>query len=115
MIVFALAILIIVVGVLTIILNLKPKGKSVDYYALFIMGIIWTAAGLIVRNFYFSGLGLVFIIISFANKDKWEENRKHWNKLNKDEKRLVLGMIIILGLLVLAGVVALLLIKNGTI
>jgi len=115
MIVFALAVLIIVVGILTIILNLKPRGKSIDYHALFIMGVIWTAAGLVVRNFYFSGLGLIFIIISFANKNKWEENKKHWNRLNQNEKRLVLSMIIILGFLVLAGVVALLLIKNGTI
>ena len=50
MLVFGLAILIIAVAILTIILNLKPKGKSVDYRSLFIMGIIWAFAGLIIKN-----------------------------------------------------------------
>ena len=115
MLVFGLAILIIAVAILTIILNLKPKGKSVDYRSLFIMGIIWAFAGLIIKNWPFSGLGGFFILISLINHSKWEKNKKNWNHLSSEEKRLVLAMIIILGLLVLSGLVVLLLVNNGTI
>lgn len=113
--VFGLAILIIVVGILTIVLNLKPKGKSIDYRSLFVMGLIWAAVGIVIKNWPFAGLGGLFVIVSLINKNKWEKNKKHWNRLSSEEKRLVLAMIIILGLLVLSGLVVLLLINNGTI
>lgn len=113
--IFAVAIVVIVLGILTIVLNLKSKGKSVDYYALFIMGVIWAVAGFFLNIKIFSGIGLLFILIGLFKKSKWKENKKNWKRLNQDEKRLVLIMIIVLGLLVLAGVYILVLINNGTI
>ena len=112
---FGLAIMVIVAGILTIILNLKPKGKSIDYYSLFIIGVIWVLAGAAIQNYPFSVLGAIFILVGLVKKREWEQNKKHWNKLNRDERRLVFAMIVILGLLVLAGIYVLLLIKNGTI
>ena len=115
MLIFGIAIIVILLGILTIVLNLKDKKKSIDYYSLFIMGVVWTIAGVILDIKIFSGIGLVFLLIGLFKKSKWKENKKNWKRLNKDEKRLVLIMIIVLGLLVLAGVYALTLINNGTI
>lgn len=118
--IFAVAIVVIILGILTIVLNLKPNKKSIDYRALFVVGIIWFVVGIILGKiilgtYMFSVIGLLFALIGLIQKGKWKENKKDWNKLSESEKRLVLVMIVVLGLLVLAGVIVLLLIQKGII
>ena len=104
-------ILIAVGGVLVILLALllflkKGKRYPTDYYAIFIMGICFMPLGLTMDNHFFFILGLIYMALGLANKDKWKKNHKTWDKLDKDQRKMMLLLIGLLVLLVLAGFVA---------
>lgn len=84
-----------------------------DYYVFFIMGIIWLPMGIIFDNYFFSIIGLVFMTIGLANRDKWKSNHRSFNDMKPKEKKFMLIMMIILGILVLFGVIAYLLVQKG--
>ena len=111
--------MILVIFVLIIILSIvayyakKYRKTPTDYYSLFIMGIIWLPFGLILDNNVLTILGIVFLIIGLVNKNKWKKNKKSWDKLSKDKKRIKIIIIGILSVLVLAGLVLLFSIKQG--
>ncbi|MDD5071918.1 MAG: hypothetical protein PHQ42_04255 [Patescibacteria group bacterium] len=107
----SVAILLVILLILALIIN-KGKMRPPDYYAFFIMGIIWLACGLPLKNYALSAMGAIFTIIGLANKDKWEENRQRWGDLTPEEKKWKIILIIISGLLVLAGLAAFLLTNN---
>lgn len=115
---FSIVILILIFGVLAILVA-KNRGKKhkPDYYTFFIMGVIWTAFGIIFRGemTFFLIMGLAFLAIGLINKDKWKSNRRRWGDMDKGERKLMMCVSIILGILVLAGVVALFLVKRGII
>lgn len=110
----AVLIVLIIFGVLTFLL-LRKKKRPVDYYSLFIIGVIWFIFGIASGNSMFWIMGLAFMVIGLINKDKWEKNRRRWDKMDKDEKRLMIIIMVILGLLVLAGLIFLLLVNKGII
>ena len=111
----AIAIVLVIFGVLSLLL-LRKKKRPIDYYSLFIIGIIWFIFGIIVReNYFFWIMGLTFMAIGLINKDKWKSNRRRWGDMDKDERKLMIIIMIILGVLVLAGLVALFLVDKGII
>ena len=76
---------------------LRRKHKApVDYYTFFIIGIIWLPIGLATGNPSLWILGLVFMIVGLVHKDKWKKNHKPWNKLDKQEQKLRIIIIIAL-------------------
>ena len=99
-----------------IVLFLKRKKKiPPDYYALFVMGIIWLPMGVVFENYAFTAMGLVFMAIGLINKDKWKKNRRSWAKMSKEERILMVAIFIILILLALASVVVFFLFDKGII
>lgn len=117
----SVAVLVVVIGILAIIATFKTKRKhKPDYYAFFIMGITWLAIGIplgtTARNWTFFILGIVFLTIGLANKDKWKTNHEYnkWKNLTKTERIFRVIILVILGLLVLAGLVVFLLVRSGT-
>ncbi len=97
---------------LAIFIFIKRKYKTpTDYYSLFVIGLIWTLIGvpsLFTKEYSLNSLfylGVVFLVIGLANKSKWKQNRRTWNDLTEPEKKLKKSIIIILGILVLAGLV----------
>jgi Sec-independent protein secretion pathway component TatC len=101
----------IVVGVLlllalivTVYMVKKGRKRKVDYYGFFIIGVIWTAIGIPLSNYPLSVMGLVFLILGLANKDKWKEREK-WSDISPQEKKLRIILIMITSLLVVAGLV----------
>ncbi|MFH1586182.1 MAG: hypothetical protein ABIB79_05430 [archaeon] len=112
--IIVIATAIIVLGILAIVLAMTRKKKAPpDYYALFVMGIIWFPVGLAIDNTVFWVLGLIFATIGILNKDKWKKNRRHWKDMEKIEKAIIFGIMIILFLLVIFGIIALLLVDKG--
>lgn len=107
--------ILISIGILLIIflavaIIFKRKGKvPADYYSLFIMGIIWTAIGIPLKNYFLSAMGIVFLIIGLAHRDKWKSNRRKWKTLDSSEQKWFLALMILLGIMVLAGLIFLLL------
>ncbi|MBU0894201.1 MAG: hypothetical protein KKF48_03630 [Nanoarchaeota archaeon] len=103
-IIFAIALVLIVLGVAFAVINFKRKKKTpVDYYALFVMGIIWLVLGILFDMAVFWILGLVFAIFGILNKAKWKKNRRTWKDMDKFEKKVVITIIIILLILVVIG------------
>ena len=103
-----------------IIVNLFRKKRSPNYYNLFIMGVIWTVAGLLpifIQGFNLENLssnfllftGVILLIIGLANKDKWRIGGKTWDQLTPEEKKFKFIFIIILAGIVLAGFIVYLL------
>jgi hypothetical protein len=108
----------ILLGVIAAIVAYKNKGKKheTDYYAFFVMGICFIPLGIIFMSTgntafsFFFILGLVYLAIGLANKDKWKKNHKPFSKLSKKEKKVKMIILGILILLVLVGLVVYLLV-----
>ncbi|MFC1728620.1 hypothetical protein ACFLZ7_04105 [Nanoarchaeota archaeon] len=103
-------ILVIILAVVAIYAKKKYK-RPMDYYNLFIIGLVWFVIGIPLGNSVLWMLGLVFMIVGLSHKKEWKKNRRKWKDLKKGERKLVLGITIILSLLLIAGVAVLLLIK----
>ena len=92
----------------------KNKKLKPDYQTWFYIGITWVAIGLPLKNTPLFIIGAVLLISSLVNKDKWEQNKKvDWNKLSDKDKKVRVVLIIVLGILVLLGVIALYLVEKG--
>ena len=72
----------------------NKKRCGTDYYALFLIGIVWLVIGIPTRNTTFFLLGFVFLIIGLTNKQKWKK-RCRWKDLSKKEKINKILLIII--------------------
>ncbi|MFH2027707.1 MAG: hypothetical protein ABIJ08_01080 [Nanoarchaeota archaeon] len=108
----SIVILLLILGVIVFLVTKKKKHKP-DYYALFIMGLIWLPLGIPLDNYAFTVMGLLFMIIGLANKDKWKTNRRDWKTMDKNERKLMTIAIIVLGLLALAGLTVFYLAQKG--
>ena len=110
--IIAIAITLLFLGVITIFAT-RGKKRPTDYYNFFIMGIIWTAVGIPLKNYILSVAGLIFLIISIVHKKDWEKNRLRWDDLDNKEKKWKVIIILSLGIILLAGFAILLLTKKG--
>ena len=86
--------------------NSKEK-RPVDYYNLFIIGIVWLGAGIPIGNYTLSVIGFVFMLAGIVNKDKWKANHRRWGDLDKKEQKTRMIIMTLLGILVLLGFVLL--------
>lgn len=108
--IIAVAVLIVLLLVLAIIF--RDKNHKTDYHSFFIMGIIWVAAGI---PFMVSAdspalfiLGLIFMAIGLVHHKDWKKNIKdrhaHLKKMSQKEKkrhrilRWVMFGVLVLGL-----------------
>jgi hypothetical protein len=83
----------------------KGKKHTADYYSMFIIGIIFTGAGVSLGtttgNYGMMILGFIFMAVGILNKDKWKEKPKTWKEMNSKQKKVKLWMLVLLGILVL--------------
>lgn len=112
--------LIIGVGILTVLLALiaiyilkKKTGQKVepDYRAFFILGISFLPVGIATDNPGLWGMGVIFLILGLANRDKWKAEPK-WSELGPEKRRNVFFIILGLVMLLALGVVFFLLAKS---
>jgi len=110
----SVAVVIVFLGVLAIFFIKAKEGKhKVDYYSLFLIGLIWIAVGVPLNNSALWIIGIVFFVIGLANKDKWKKNRTEWKKMNKRQKNILYIAIAMLFLLLVAGIIVFWLTKAG--
>ena len=113
----SIGLLIIIIGIgFIIIKKSSKKQRPTDYYTFFIMGITWFPLGLIFMvtmeerdmGIFFLILGLAYLAIGLSHKKDWGKNHEanKWKNLTKQEQKIKIWIIVILGLLVLAGLVA---------
>ena len=93
----------------------KKENRKPDYYAFYIIGIVWVAAGIPLKNYALAVMGFVFMIIGIVNKDKWKANRQDWKSLTGNERKLRIYIILIMGILLLVGLVVFYLFWKGMI
>ena len=110
-----IAVSVIIVGIIFVLLAVylyRHQGKKheVDYRTLFNMGLIFFVIGLSTNNPGMWGLGLAFFAIGLVNRKKWKKEKK-WSELTERQKRFKIALLVILGLLVIAGLVAFLLVN----
>lgn len=103
-IIIAVGVLVILLGIVYI-FSIKKHKRPVDYYNLFIIGLIWTVIGIPLKNLILGLLGILFMVVGLVNKNKWKKNRKRWKNLSKDEKIITIVIMVILLLLVIVGLI----------
>lgn len=91
------------IGVIFDIMRRRKKKCATDYRGFFIIGIIWVLFGI---SFYirdgslaFLGMGIVFLIVGLANKDKWKKQKP----LSSWRRNILIGLVILTALLLLAA------------
>ena len=90
----------------------RGESREPNYRAFFVMGITWLPIGIATDNYAFSFMGLAFLIIGLANRDKWKDEKK-WSDLSPSERNIRLVLVGGLMLLLVIGVAAYLLAKAG--
>ncbi|MDP2951203.1 MAG: hypothetical protein Q8N55_02355 [bacterium] len=90
--------------IFAVVFLLRKKHKiPPDYLNFFIFGLCWIPVGIITDNMFFVVMGLVFVVLGLANRDKWQQNHTSWKDMPKDKKRLKIILLVVLGAFVLAG------------
>jgi hypothetical protein len=114
-IIFLMFVLMIIFGVIVAYLFSKNKKgqRRPDFYAFFIMGLIWFVAGLIMNNTPLWIIGLLFLLIGILNHRGWRQNEFKWKDLSKKEKRLRIWVMIFLLLILFGGLLFVFFVKNG--
>lgn len=95
----------LVIFVILIITKYRNKEYKTDYYALFILGLVWLVLGLPEKNYSLSTLGLIFLTIGLAKKKEWKSNHRSWSELSPKEKKIKLILIAVVLVMVIAGIV----------
>jgi hypothetical protein len=106
-IIWAILAILILLGIVAIVVSRKKK-RPTDYYSLFVIGLVWFAIGLPLRNFVLGALGFIFMITGLVNRKKWGKNRKTWRVLTKSERKIRIIIITVLIVLIVLGLIALL-------
>jgi hypothetical protein len=75
---------------LFIVFLLGKKEFKPDYRTLFMLGIVWFPLGIILDNFLFFIIGMAYLVIGLANKEKWREAKPP----RGTQKLVVLGLLI---------------------
>jgi len=101
----AAAIIVLLLVAVAWMLFSRKKKHEIDYYALFILGIMWIPLSLTQDNYAFSSIGLVMAIVGLVNKDKWKTNRRSISKMGKNERLIITTVTGLLVLAVLAGII----------
>ena len=100
------SLMVVILGVLAILFIKHNEGKhKVDYYSLFIMGLIWLVIGIPLRNTILEVFGIAFFVLGLFNKKKWKKNRTDWTKVTKKQKKILYLSMIMLFLLLVAGII----------
>jgi len=99
----AVLVVLAILAILVLFYRKKYKART-DYYSLFMIGIVWIAIGVPLKNFFLWGLGLVFMIAGLAHKNEWKKGHKTWKQLSKKEQKMKMTIMIILGVVLLVGV-----------
>lgn len=92
----------ILLGILMVFV-FKKKKRPMDYYNLFIIGLIWSVIGIPLRNVPLSIVGIALLLVGLINVKKWKANRRRWKDLDKSDRKIVLWIMIILLVLALLG------------
>ena len=99
----------LVIGIILAVIASKGKKTPPDYYSWYIMGIIWFIFGILMEQWAFSVMGLVFSVIALHHKNEWKKNHEQVLKLTPRKRMYRMIIIGALIALLLAYLIVLLL------
>lgn len=106
--------IILLLAVYYFIFTRKHK-RPVDYYNLFMMGVVFSGIGVPLKNYALSMMGVVFLIAGLVNKKKWKQNRRRWDDLDYKEKKIRLILTGLILFMFILGLVLFLIFDNGVV
>ncbi len=103
----ALEVLVLIAAVLVVIGLLaffvfKKSGCGVDYYSMFVIGLVWVPVGLVLKIPGLWILGAILLIVGLVNKKAWRK-RCMWVNLSTGDKWARIIIILALIILLAAG------------
>jgi hypothetical protein len=100
--------LLLILGAVVLLAWKKRERKhETDYYAFFVMGLLWMVVGgvfMLFQDFEFNGLfaiGLIFFIMGLSNRDKWKKR-----KLAPGQEKMKIALTLVMSVSVVLGLVA---------
>jgi hypothetical protein len=81
----------------------RKRAQTTNYRALFIVGLSFIPVGITTKDYWIWLIGLVFMIISLANRKEWKNERK-WSDLTNPEKAIRFFMMAVGIILLIAGI-----------
>ncbi len=97
-------IIILILLALGIFFTKKSKAK-VDYYTMFVIGLIWLVIGIIFDNKALWIPGLALFIAGLINRDNWRKKRKKWKDLTKKEKKIKIVGLTFASIILIIGII----------
>lgn len=94
----------VLLAVALVVYRRRGEMPETDYRVFFILGITWLPLGIATENPAFWGMGAVFLIVSLANRDKWQEAKK-WSDLSPTQRGVKLLVVLGLALVLVLAVV----------
>jgi hypothetical protein len=87
----------------------RKSDNPPDYYSLFIVGLLWIAAGTPTKLYALSIIGAVLTIIGLRHRKEWKKNWQSSYYLNRSQKIWLISVIIFLTVVIFAGFIVILL------
>jgi Na+-translocating ferredoxin:NAD+ oxidoreductase RnfD subunit len=89
---------------LVIFTRMRKEKHKVDYFSLFVFGIVWALVCVIMFRWILSVMGLIFAKIGFAQKQNWQKNKMNWDNMKpKERTNHLMLLLILLAVLAIAG------------
>jgi len=96
---------ILLVLLIVFVVKRKSDETPTNYRALFIIGIAFLPIGISTKNYAFTAIGTIFMIVGLVNKSKWEKPKK-FAEMTYDERRLKITLLIFASLIFIFGILA---------
>jgi heme/copper-type cytochrome/quinol oxidase subunit 2 len=110
-----IAIAVVIVGLAVIFAVVQRKKKEPpNYRSLFFIGLCWIPLGVATKNPAFYIMGMIFIIVSLLNKNKWRRE-KSWSEHTPAEKSLKIALVSIILIMLIVLVIIYYFSRNKTI
>lgn len=102
---FSSIIILLLIVAFAIVFMTRKNKRTTDYRILFFLGIIFIGAGVPLKIFLLTLLGILYMAIGIAHRKDWGKEPQKWNELSKKEKTTRLVIIGIASLIFLGGLV----------
>ena len=95
----AIAVLLVIFFIVAMYMKKKEK-RPIDWFNIFIIGVIWAGAGVPMENYAVSTAGIIMMVLGGLHRKDWKKNKQRWKELNEKQKKFRLVLMGILLLLI---------------
>ncbi|MFH1452074.1 MAG: hypothetical protein ABIF88_02795 [archaeon] len=90
----------------------RNKKQKINYRSLFLVGVVWIAIGIPLKNYIISLIGIAFMLAGIKNKKELESKKhKSEKELTSKKKKIYIFWMILLTLVLISGIVTYILLQ----